>query len=349
MKSQFVIIEKIIIFLTIFQLFGCRGNLSPDAPTELHLDQQYDLNMTRLHKLSQVTGVRLFWWNVAWGSFNQNSDLDHNLIELTNSNARPDLMILGEYKDMILSQHTHNELKRHYPHQYFMSYSPTDIVGVKVFSTRALTYHGIRNIPWYPINETDSSKQQAYYNHWKTAAASEARFWDRSVGLFSFSHGGQTYTLAPVHLLEPWAALVSSEGRTDLIKSFFNDKLNPLANQIGHLRRIIKNHAGGMQNVLMIGDFNIPSSLYGMTPDIYKNLSQSMTEGFFGNPDTFPAESARHKVHGFLKKLSIKIDHALMGSSLDRIGGAAIHMRGSDHYPIYVVVAPKKSGFWGWW
>ncbi len=98
----------------------------------------------------------------------------------------------------------------------------------------------------------------------------------------------------------------------------------------------------------MIGDFNVPKSLFGITPSMYKLLAQGFSEAHFGNPDTFPTPSTASTVPGFLQHVAVKIDHALMNEKLERVGAWPIQLKGSDHYPIYVVVKPKETSLFGW-
>jgi endonuclease/exonuclease/phosphatase (EEP) superfamily protein YafD len=194
----------------------------------------------------------------------------------------------------------------------------------------------------------DSREQKNYQDEWHKKSPSEARYWDRSVQLLAYQYAGKKYVLAPVHLLEPWAAIATSGSKAEKLKNIVFDNNNPLKHQVDHLRNVLKYKIGNVENVVLIGDFNIPSRFYGLTPSIYNFLTAGFKEVFSGNPNTFPAKSAGDRVHGIFKALSIKIDHTFIGNGIDRIEADVLHLKGSDHYPIYVVVAPKKAGFWSW-
>ena len=348
-------------FLTLISLLvllmtqvSCRPQLGADDPLLLRFEKDSFENLHRLRKLSESQGLRVFWWNVAWGHFNSKGDLDHNLYDLITSNARPDIIILGEFKESVLNTSTHNVLKKHFSYQSFTPYQlDSPEVGIKVYSTSSLTASKRFVLPWYPKSldtVRDREEIRSYHSEWLSKAYSDSKHWLRGFRIYTLKHGGVNYRLIPVHLLSPWGAMSKVYSTEKLIWESTYGTNSPLGHQIQFLRSSINSYLGSWTKdpILMIGDFNVPKSLYGITPNLYSRLASGFSEAHFGNPDTFPTMMARHTVPSFLQKISIKIDHALLNSKLERVGAHPIHLRGSDHYPIYVVVKPKPPSFFGW-
>jgi len=335
-------------FVLISLLVSCRPNLPTDEAAGLIFDKKHQDNFTKLTKLTNAEGIRIFWWNVAWGSFNGGGNLDNNLKALVLSRSRPDILILSEHKDVILGQETHQILNKAYPNRDFVTYSPSDIVGVKVYSILPIRREEKRALDWAPPYETEDNKE-IYRDYWKANAPSEVKYWDRAYALYSINFNGETYYFSPVHLLEPWKAILDVEGGPMMALRMFAGGDNPLANQVRNLKAMIARDFSGSRKgkpFLLLGDFNVPKSLYVVTPDLYKSLASGYEEIFPGAPDSFPSESSKQQTGKSPLPIDVKIDHVFLNSKLSPVGAAVLHMAGSDHYPIYAVIKPKKSWLW---
>jgi len=232
----------LVIILVIFSLGGCRGKMGVIPPIDLRLDTN---NNIALKSISETIGIRIFWWNVAWGKFNNQADLDHNIQIITKSNIRPDVLVLGEYKSTIFNNKTKQTLRSHYPFQLFIPYYPKSNIGIQIYSIKKFVSSPIEQLKWHPLNLKGSLKQQNYMNNWLSITPNHSRHWNRSYTKLTWRIGNINISLIPVHLLEPWAAIGQAQGKTTAFKSFLSTTIdNPLNNQIIHLKKKLKRDFG---------------------------------------------------------------------------------------------------------
>ncbi|HAZ14343.1 MAG: hypothetical protein A2X86_19140 [Bdellovibrionales bacterium GWA2_49_15] len=341
---------KLNIFQTLLLALAMGMGLCEGGVNDLIFDGNKTLNLRHLQKVTDAEGLKIFWWNVAWGGFNLDGHVNHNLVNLVESSSRPDLLILGEFKDSAISSHAWTVLRRHYAYSDFVPYSPGDEVGVITFSLTPFTREVQRGLDWTPLDR-NMVEREAYKKSWLDKNYNEVRHWDRAYVLYSSTVMGKKYYFSPVHLLEPWEAINQSEGKITLIYNMFFGGDNPLDYQIARYRSFLNYDlgAGGIQNgqpLIAIGDFNAPKEIFLMTPDSYNSLSRGLTEGFWGNQNTFPSRYAEGKSGRSLLPMSVKIDHVFFNKKFEKVGGTALEFTGSDHYPIYVVVKPATSSSW---
>jgi endonuclease/exonuclease/phosphatase (EEP) superfamily protein YafD len=91
--------------------------------------------------------------------------------------------------------------------------------------------------------------------------------------------------------------------------------------------------------VLVIGDFNFPKSLLGVETRGHEVLHEKgLFEAFRGAPDTFPARSSNEFGKGPFKYGRVKLDHAFVSPGVTITAAEVLPLKGSDHYPIYVVL-----------
>jgi len=311
-------------------------------------DSNSVVNLRKLNKLSTASGIKVFWWNVAWGSHNSDGALDQNLTVMARSDYRPDIIVLGEYRSQDLNQKTHDLLKKWYPYQDHFTYSSSATVGIGIFSRSKFTRGGLKDLNWAPSSRSLSA-QKTFKDSWRSSAPDEVRYWDRRSASYRFSINGSNFYLFPVHLLEPWKAIYDVQGKLGVMDSFFSKGSNPLNYQIEAFRSFVKSELGGnfeSAPVLLLGDFNAPKSVLTLPSVSYSILSRNFTECFFGSPDTFPAASSPVSSTPPFSYYHMKIDHGLINGWVEKIGGGVIEMRGSDHYPIYVVIRPKSAKHW---
>jgi len=188
----------------------------------------------------------------------------------------------------------------------------------------------------------NKSLRSSYLKKWKSGAPSHVAHWDRSYVKLTWSFGSKKFSLVPIHLLEPWAAIEKAKGGFNAFSSFIaNTGDNPLNNQIMHLQDKLTRDFGedlSENPFVLLGDFNIPKRIFGLTPRIYANLSKDLSEAFWGNPKTFPTKSTKGDAHKIFKHISIKIDHAFSNKYLEFSEREVIHLKGSDHYPLYLLI-----------
>ncbi len=302
------------------------------------------MDLRKLKKLGEASGIRIFFWNVAWGSFNQDSDLDKNLMALVASNASPDMIILAEFKTSNLNDPTREFLTRMYPHRYFIRLDESELTGIAVLSkTPFQRCQAPQYVDWAPF-AWDEQAKEGYRFLWKDGFFNHARYWDRGYCPLEWPVAGGTLHVVPTHLLSPWAAIHDRYGKLEAVKQAqLSDYRNPLYNQVQHYRELLRRDFGPKLNskpLLMIGDFNAPSSIYILTPSLYTELSRHLS-ALVTDPinRTFPSVSSGTKVpHIFGDDYGAKIDNAFGNEHVKGIGQAILHFKGSDHYPIYVML-----------
>lgn len=327
-------------------LASCRPQLSVTDPVGLAFDQKKEVDLDKIKKLSDLSGARVFFWNVGWGHHNTDGSLDHNLIELAGSVARPDLMLLAEFKYTCISDQTKRTLDYHYPHRAFLKYDPTSEVGIAVFSTRPFTKSESEMLDWAPKGHPESARMD-YVKSWKDATPNEVRFWDRSYSKLMFKIKGKIFNVVPLHLLEPWLAYNVRYGFWGVASSFLNGDNNPLRHQIVSVRDKLKRDFGNNFNdspLLVIGDLNAPDKFAGLPSKIHKEMMagfESIMPSFPMSQSTFPAISSDSAQSPPFDTISVTIDHALINSKLQWKGRAVLHLKGSDHYALYIVLDDK--------
>lgn len=345
MKNLKIIINFICLILLISGLTSCRSKLETGAPTGLMFDIDREQDLNHIQKLSMASGARIMFWNVGWGH-NNNGELDNNLQEIVGSYARPDMLLLAEYKPEAVNNETRDRLNDNYPYKVFLKYTADSEIGIAVFCTHPFTLGKGEMLDWAPPGYPDSAKED-YKKEWRDHTPNEAKFWDRSYRVISLKLNGKEYNIVPLHLLEPWLAYNIRYGKIGVIKSFLSGENNPLGNQIVNLREKLKRDFGDDLNrtpLLLIGDLNTPDSFKGIPSALYKLVRQNLTNimpGFPYNNVTFPSQSSDAVQSPPFNKISVAIDHALVNSKLTWEGRAVLHLKGSDHYAIYLVITDK--------
>ncbi len=343
MRNLKVFIVALYLILLAGGLSSCRPQLESGAPVGMIFDTSRVQDLDHIQKMSKVNGARVMFWNVGWGHDNNNNELDTNLQEIVGSYARPDLLFLAEYKSEVLTEATKNILDHHYPFQAFLKYDPASIIGIKVFCTQKFSVKNNEMLAWSPPGYPNSAKED-YLKEWKDHTPHEVRFWDRSYNIVTLQLKGKEYNIVPLHLLEPWLAYNIRYGNLGVIKSFLVGGNNPLRHQIINLREKLKRDFGNDMNsapLLVIGDLNTPDSFKGIPSKLYREMSDGLKNIMPGSPYndvTFPSQSSDAVKSSPFDKISVAIDHALVNSKLTWGGRAVLHLKGSDHYAIYLVI-----------
>lgn len=324
-------------------LAGCRPQAIEGDPVNLHWDEDAKNGFTKLLKLKSVDGVRVVFWNIGYGALNRGGDLDHNLKDLVNSSAHPDVIVLAEYKEMALNQGTIRFLDTEYPHQAYFPYGGTlDEVGIKVWSEQPFTQSEAVMLDWSPTRES-SIEQDLYKQDWVTRAPKQSKWWDRPYSRFRWDIAGYRMNLVPVHLLEPWDKIYERKGDWETWKDMMFGRDNPLYYSVERLMEKMRADLGGdldSEPLLVIGDINVPRKVFQIRTKVYERIDDELDDVFPGDPSSFPAFSSPLRQEPPFKYSMVKLDHAFHNKLVRPRGAAVLPLRGSDHYPIYVVVEP---------
>jgi endonuclease/exonuclease/phosphatase family metal-dependent hydrolase len=153
---------------------------------------------------------------------------------------------------------------------------------------------------------------------------------------------GAKITLVPVHLMEPWMALLREHGKMSTGYEIFMNNENPLYEQT---KRLIL-YAQAEQTrwnvpLLMLGDFNLPKSSFksGYLNSMGYDLIAEFFTDLFREDSTPTFPTATSLENDTPEMPMLQLDHAfLLGnvplSDLDYAHSP--RLMGSDHYPIWV-------------
>jgi endonuclease/exonuclease/phosphatase family metal-dependent hydrolase len=86
--------------------------------------------------------------------------------------------------------------------------------------------------------------------------------------------------------------------------------------------------------VIVVGDFNMPKELMGFSTLGFQKISSGLTDIIASGAPSFPSSGAVET-----KKFPLmQIDHAFTSPSLSATAGEVLPLRGSDHYPLYLIL-----------
>ncbi|MCC7442966.1 MAG: hypothetical protein IT285_15135 [Bdellovibrionales bacterium] len=322
-------------------LSGCHPD--PDAldPLRLRWEEDSERGFRHIQAVSRAEGgISVLWWNVGWGNLNADGSLEHNLGELIDSRARPDLIVLAEYKTDTFAGHFRDRLAVEYPEWAFIPYTPASEVGIAVFSPYPMTLSGVRELDWAP-RELSAMEQASYRFKWATHAPNEVKHWNRTVARIRWNlPGGAAVNLIPVHLLSPWKAFQIRYGDAVTLATVAGNAKNPLGNQVRNLRAALESEFGpelDSEPFLLVGDFNIPDTVF-FSPPTYELISEGLEPVFSGPRNTYPSVSSPEHGKGIFAAGAAMLDHAFLSRQLKPLAHAAPPLKGSDHYPLYFKV-----------
>jgi endonuclease/exonuclease/phosphatase family metal-dependent hydrolase len=320
---------------------------TPGDPTQMVWDEDSVDGFHHLQLLDRAPGFKVFWWNMAWGQYNAAGPADRNIQELIRSDAAPDVLAFGEYKDIVFTDpNTLVKIGEKYPFKIYVPYNNgkgTD--GVAVFSRYPFTSRVLANLDWSPL-DVSSDKQDAYRQGWIQKFPETESWWNRPYLKLDIDYNGQHVGLVAEHLLEPWLEIHQAKGNAGLVEQIIFGKDNPLTHQIRRLKSEMRSDFGaGLDSMplILVGDFNtLKGSWLDIHPtECYQLLSEGMSDVFMRQPKTFPSASAPDAKQEPFKTIGgIKIDHAFISGGMQAVGASVIPIQGSDHYPIYVIVKP---------
>jgi endonuclease/exonuclease/phosphatase family metal-dependent hydrolase len=291
--------------------------------------------------------LNVFWWNTREGgklSKTQNQNpLEKNLVQLVQSEYAPDVLILGEFVPGSMNPDTEFALNLQYPYRAYTPYARkrTDM-GIEVYSRFPFTKTASL-LDWSPYH--DSKEEQAKFKQkWRQGLNPDAdRVFERVFLDIRIQKYNRVFHVVPVHLLNPWLPLSAQLGRTKagLVMMFGDD--NPHYRQVERLmlekvRPLLVQVKREQSSFVMIGDFNLPDELFGISPIGFEliNLYLKPSVNPLFSSYTFPAVSS-----DMTEQTQLRIDHAFVNRSTRVRDEARIPFMGSDHYPIGVRIESR--------
>jgi endonuclease/exonuclease/phosphatase family metal-dependent hydrolase len=291
-----------------------------------------------LKQAAPSKGLKVLWWNVASGNLasdGTSNSITQNIISLLHSGAAPDVMVFGEFGASALDAEALAALAHTHPYKTFLPYSKLQLnLGIGVYSRLPFTLGRGHVLNWMPVGSAASN--QKYVSRWSAGLEPNAEaFYARTVREIIVNTSSGPVAIVPVHLSEPWRSIKvrygSTLGAAKIVDEMFLGKNNPIINQIRDLVKWLP--AGGPQQKIVIGDFNMPTGFFSMPTTGFKILSQSLRPADIGLDSTFPTQISPVKK----KYPPVQIDHAFTSGSLRAEAGMVLPFTGSDHYPIYSI------------
>lgn len=283
--------------------------------------------ITSAHKNIPSSGLKIVWWNIGCGLETgikkikenpQTTALEENLILLANSPIKPDVLILGEYCPYSMSTQDQNQL----------------IGSFKNY------YHLERNIPYRKTSEGKVNQRNGFLilsdldisvleqeTLFATKDSSKSND-NRMYLLFKVQKDGKDFLINPVHLVNPWRELFNEQGIFGVFAELTSGAENKNAVQIANLLEKYNTHSQAGVPYIIVGDFNSPGRIMGVSGFGYNLLSKSMIPLMHNNDITFVGEGAFP---------ASNIDHAF-GVNTDSTYAKVWPFAGSLHLPIYLVI-----------
>lgn len=300
--------------------------------------------------LKKPESIRVLWWNIQFGKTNKElkeggtqAPLDKNLLEMIQGKNAPDIIILGEYEKDSLAPGTEKKIKKLYLYgvDSFWPYNPmTSERGIAVFSKISFKVIKKALLDYYPLELKDKSKIKEYKSYWSKDFSPE-RFFPRTYLNLRFQKGGKMFSIVPFHALIHVEKEFRESGGGFLSMTWIKLKMifgknNPMMYQLKRLRAQVEKDFGSKLSspFLLIGDFNLPRKIYGMTTAVYSVLSKNLKNLFLNSSKpTWPMPSSAE-----FQETSIRaqIDHAFCSKTLNCSQSDILPFKGSDHAAIIV-------------
>jgi endonuclease/exonuclease/phosphatase family metal-dependent hydrolase len=300
--------------------------LSPaHSSTEIDLILNQSLNIDHTNIPNQ--GLKVVWWNIGCGletseiktrADRNTTNLELNLIRFSESEYKPDVLIIGEFCPYTMSNSDQAKLKSLYRNNIHIE---RNIPQFRTSSGGINQRNGFLILSDSPIDLVSDEVLSA------TADFKESRD-DRRFIVFKLQKNNKFFYINPVHLVNPWRAIYASKGVLGTAAELTSGDSNPNALQIKNL--IAKINEFKIQNLpfLTIGDFNSPGSIYGFSGYGFSLMSRNMTKLRDGYDITFLGDGPFPETD---------IDHAF-GLNVKSTYNAVWPLEGSRHLPIYLVI-----------
>jgi hypothetical protein len=276
---------------------------------------------------------RVLWWNAGGGNFLENpadAAYDNDLLEMSLKNIvidkSPDMIVLGEYFDGLISSKALERLLKTHPYYQSFRYNSKRRLEIKVFSKVAFSYSYNQNFLTWKKNISSTDEKKDYY-------------YRRSFQRLQVRDGDRELNLVPLHTMMPWTDMSTNDsglsrlGKTPGKAEVVWEILFSTDNQLGYQAKQFKAHLADAMATspdatwAAFGDFNVPSSMAGMETEIFKALRGPLKKGkrLGDNTYSFPYP-------GTQDSRKFAIDHVISNS--DDLTYRYIRYPGSDHFPM---------------
>lgn len=313
-------------------IFGTESALSED---EIRVKEQFD-SLDLLYALTardlpiatvSPEAMRVMWWNLDCatnatkirGQKSYRSNLEKNILDMINSDMRPNLLILGEYCPYYLSQEFAKTIFGKYKYNHHLV---RNIPEFKTSSGKTNERNGIVVLSDYPLSPVI---QEVLYADELTKVNDKK---NRSYLLLKVKNKFREFYLNPLHLYNPWRSFFSENGMFSTFFEIEGGTQNPNAQQGKQALEKNMTYTAESDSLLVIGDFNSPKNFYAVDGYVYKMFNSNYVSLIADRSDTFVSS-------GMFQ--SSAIDHAF-AQNMQAIYGRVLPLAGSGHLPIYIII-----------
>lgn len=314
----------------------------------------------QIEKLKTADGMRVLWWNIADGKTLSDHTLENNILTLTGSDLKPDLMLFGEYSENSFTPSVQAQLLVDYPYHFVIPYNAYLIqLGIAVYSRTEIHVDQRTELQWIPadlragqntsqntsqnigqagdhVASQESPEVDQYRKKWFTGGDGNM-FYLRPLWDLRVKFKGRDVSVVPIHLAQPWRQIrMSATNRLtaiySIVRELFFSERNPLMVQLKNLEKWLKRNPSDGR--IILGDFNTPVGFQGLMQTVgYQNLSGYLKPAVQTETTSFPAP-ASPLAQQYPK---MQIDHAFTQGTLGSTAAEIMPLRGSDHFPLYGV------------
>lgn len=292
---------------------------------------------------THASQMRILWWNIMDGGSHANylekksgvNPINYHLTKIITSPNKPDLLILSEFEQLKNNAAFIKTLKTHYPFQQFISFNDSlKNNGMMIFSQQALKITHSRILDWSSDNERHL-RMSEYIKYWKKLYPKiEENFPRRATLLEVEVPHGPPLLLVPFHACQPWSHLKQRKNMFSVAHTLLFKNDHPLYHQIQHLKQWLETLKKN-SNLIILGDFNIPSSWGGIVPTTYELLNHGLQSFWSKNASaTYPTPDF---FKDYFRTPLLTIDHAFyVGRNIKNPKAESFAWLGSDHYPLNI-------------
>ena len=284
--------------------------------------------------MTSALATSIFWWNTARGGRDIygelstpkaraiNAQFNKSVLELTNQEKDSNILIFGEAMVESFSATTQTALSTHYSWQHFFPYNIHEHHwGIWIFAKSIPTQIIERPLDYLPPN-LSSDEQRAYRARWM-----EGLIGDPMSKIFLDLHF-DNYWIIPVHLLQPWQQIREKYGTMATMKAILTGQDHPLFFQLQNLISEIETLPLENERYLVLGDFNFPRTLLGISTLMYKQLASNFVDiNLDRSSYSFPTKFGQGLMAPMLLDQSFSTHFTQV---------KVIKLQGSDHFPILV-------------
>lgn len=327
-------------------------------PFENMTDQAYD-------QLAQ--NFKIMFWNVEIGGshcelapykkHDPSTLMYDNLHKIVESNFRPDVLVLAEFRPECWPVFSYTFLSQYYQKPLIQLYKDeNELHGIAIFVNKDLAINNISTFvaDWTPTPDIKDIEQtwldycQQTSQNAAIGSYTECQYYTKHLSIVPVQFQEQWINLLPLHMVEPWTCyrghFKNSDGliaTVGLANQIIRSKNNPLYCQmqscmtgLDDSEDCITENLGDMAGTIVFGDFNVPNTinrwpLRKTRPKALKLLKKLGFSPAFSN--TEQAYSVNYQDNPLL------LDQAHYNGGLKLEYASIIPIPKSDHYPAYFV------------